>query len=163
MGLVKSNIVMSVVLGSLLLGMAGAANALTINSTVHGFVRDFGPQNGTGDGLNPSFVEVLNNNPGSQDRGIIEFDISTLTGPIGTATLNLTESINSLLASHSFDVFGFTGDGLLTNSDYAAGATALGSFNYFNQGTVNFDITGFINSQIALNDPLHFAGLRIVW
>jgi hypothetical protein len=141
------------------------ANAITIiPSTVHGFVRDNAPQSGAGNTLSPTTVEILNF-PGSfQDRGVIEFSIATLTSPVGSATLNLTRSITSgLPAPITFDVFGFTGDGVLTLGDYALTTFNLGSVNYFDELTVDFDVTSFINSQIALSDALQFSGILLVW
>jgi hypothetical protein len=140
------------------------ANAITIiPSTVHGFVRDNAPQSGAGNTLSPTTVEILNF-PGSfQDRGVIEFSIATLTSPVGSATLNLTRSITSgLPAPITFDVFGFTGDGVLTLGDYALTTFNLGSVNYFDELTVDFDVTSFINSQIALSDALQFSGILLV-
>jgi hypothetical protein len=141
------------------------ANAITIiPSTVHGFVRDSASQDGVGDALNPINVEVLNQPVGIQDRGVIEFSIATLTSPVGSATLNLTRTFTTNLpAPIIFDVYGFTGDGVLTVGDYVLTTFNLGSFNYFDELTVDFDVTSFINSQIDLNDALQFSGILLVW
>jgi hypothetical protein len=45
---------------------------------------------------------------------------------------------------------------------YGAG-TPLGSFSYQDEPTLSFNIANFINSQIALDDLAHSAGLLIVY
>ena len=140
------------------------SRATTITSTVHGFVADFGTQDGTGDGVNPITVEVANfGTSSSQVRGIIEFDISGISNSVSSAALVLPIAYNFLTTLQQFDVYGYTGDGLLTYSDYALSASLVGSFSadHSTTGPINFDVTDFINEQINLNNQ--FAGLEIVW
>ncbi len=142
------------------------ARAATINTTVHGTVRDTAPVNNSGDAAFSDFVQVANGaSGGSQDRGIIEFNISGLTSAVSSATLALPIAFNGLATTRNFEVFGFTGNGVLDFTDYQVSASLIGNFNVAaaQTGSINVDVTSFINAQIALNDPVHFAGFRIVW
>ena len=49
------------------------------------------------------------------------------------------------------DVFGYTGDGVLTLSDWFQGSL-LTSFSYSGEQTVTLDVTSFINSRVAAGD-----------
>jgi hypothetical protein len=142
------------------------ARALTLPSTVHGFVQDSsfgGPLDGVGDAGADWPVAVTNRSTAAfpfENRGIIEFDISSLTSPVASAELSLTRVFepNPFLAPHQIGVFGFTGDGIFSFSDYGLGVEFT-NFTYFNEDQITVDITSFINQQIAQNDPLHFAGM----
>ena len=151
-------------LGSVFVAPTGATAAMvTLNSMVHGVVRDFAPQDGLGD-ANGTNINVLNFVGSAQDRGVIEFDISSLTTPVTSAVLKLTQTSSNLIASRTFGVWGYTGNGTLENADYSpSGASVLGTFQHEVEPTENFDVTSFINLQIALNEPLHFASLLILW
>src|SRR5262249_49111743 len=142
-------------------------HATTITSTINGFATDFSPQDGFGDLNNPILVSVSNNFPvNKQDRGIIEFNISPLSGAVSSASLRLLITDNNVpVPGAVLAVFGYTGNGALSNSDYEISASSIGSFNVvvFQAGSISVDVTNFINAQIALNDPAHFAGFRIVW
>ena len=139
------------------------SQATTLNSVVHGTVVDGPPEDGTSDYTITTVVAAANypNGGGVQDRAVIEFDISSLTNPLSLATLDLTE-LNNLLGTRTFSVYGYTGDGALGTGDYLLG-TSLGSFDLTGPSTVHFDVTAFVNAQIALNDPLHFVGFQVVW
>ena len=165
--LLNKTLILLVVVGGIL-GHSFTSEATTIPSTIHGFARDLAPQDGTGDGTNPGGVEVLNGyGPlgAPQDHGIIEFDISGLSASISSATLTLPIVSNHLSVSTLFFLLGYTGDGLLTNNDYSSVTSGIGAFsiNPGQTGSLDFDVTSFINAQLALNDPLHFAGFSIEW
>jgi hypothetical protein len=135
------------------------AEAETINPTIYGSVRNTPQGQTTHVGVIPDAIRILNWGAGlPQDRGIIEFEIIALSQPLASATLNLFDTGSFLTSSHSFDVFGYAGDGLLTDADYSAG-TLIGSFNYFDKGSVAFDVTSFLNSQLGGS----YAAFRIVW
>ncbi len=57
----------------------------------------------------------------------------------------------------TIDVFGYTGDGALTVSDWAQG-TLLTSFSYSGERVVTLDVTSFISSAVAAGDA--FAGFN---
>jgi len=138
-----------------------SAHAVVIASTVYGSLVDALPQDGIADQLVPTFIQVFNDPAAArQSRGIIEFDISSLSSPISSATLNLSQANSDLTNVQTFSVYGFTGDGSIGSSDYGLGSF-LTSFDHQNEATEIIDITTFINSQILLNDANHFAGIQI--
>ncbi len=131
------------------------ALAVTIASTVHGFARetDMGAP-GTGGAI----VSVLDLIGGNTDHGVVEVDISSIPGSVQLAQLVLPVTSNNLITPTTFNVYGFVGDGFLTQSDFT-----LGSFIAFflldKQSTINVDVTSFINTQISLSTQ--FAGFNI--
>lgn len=159
-----------------------SSNAATINSTVHGTTVDFGtnfttPQDGVAEFRFVNFVEMQNQTnippPGFccsntiNGRGIVEFDISSISGPVSAASLGVSaNALTSFFAATTVtvNVFGFTGDGSLNLSDHStSGSTFLGTFGFSQgQASASFDVTSFINDQILLDDPLHFAGLQLL-
>jgi len=149
----------SVLLVASVVVQPSTGHATTINSTIHGFTADnVVPLDGLGDQANAFTVEVRPNG-----RGIIEFNIFGL-GPVSSATLTLPVTFNNLVATRSFDVLGYTGDGALTPNDYElpASPTSIGSFTVTPGAfdPVHVDVAAFINAQIALNAD--FAGFKVV-
>jgi len=143
----------------LLCSTAPDATASTREPVVDGIIRDGGPF-GAKDGipdvvLDGSVVQTLHV-PSFEDRGIIEFNLSGLSQPI----LNV-ELVLPVFASNPFpftiDVFGYTGDGALTLSDWAQGSL-LTSFSHSGEQTVTLDVTSFISSAVAAGDA--FAGFN---
>ncbi len=130
--------------GGVLVAPTGASAAI-INSTVHGLVLDIFPQDGTGDMIILDVVEIGNLVSGLQEHGVIKFDISSLTTPITSADLKLTQTGSILPGSRTFEVLGYTGNGTLELADYSPpGASVIGTFEHFNEATEEFDVTAFI-------------------
>jgi hypothetical protein len=92
-----------------------------------------------------------------EDRGVIEFDISSLAAPVGLATIDFTIALNSGVAPSIYELYGYEGDGdvSLTSGDFDAGTMIPGSgFTITNEavGTViSVDVTSSINSLIGLS------------
>lgn len=64
--------------------------------------------------------------------------------------------------AHLFGIYGYTGDGAITLSDYSSGALLSDvSINAGSLATITVDVAGLINALIALNDQ--YAGFRIGW
>ena len=166
-------------LGAFIVAPTGATAAtMTLESTVHGFVRDFGPLDQIGDYRHRSYVSVGNYElcavcGGYEDRAMIEFDLSSLTHPVTSAILRLTRTASDLTASRTFEVFGYIGDGNLNVADFATAASggfqSLGSFDYFNEPLVDFvgsgivNLTSFIAALAASQSAGDYAGLQIRW
>jgi len=132
------------------------ATVLTLNSHVQGFVRDSAPVNNT-----PNFaflgpVAVVNSTTFSggsvvrqtEDRGIVEFDISGLTDPATQVELLLTRTGNTLPPTQTMVVNGYTGNGAIELADFSAGSQ-VGSFSFSNETSITLNVTGFVNSQIG--------------
>jgi len=132
------------------------ALAVTISSTVHGFARE--TKEGQAGGTGGAIVSVLDIVDGNTDHGVVEVDIFSIPGSVQLAQLVLpvTSAMFSSLAT--FDVYGFVGDGILSQSDFTLG-TFIASFILGNQSTINVDVTSFINTQISLSTQ--FAGFNI--
>ncbi len=134
-----------------------SAQIVTIDSTVHGNVANPGAPVTDNTRLfiananSPSFT--------ARHRGIIEFDISGLACAVTLAELSLTNLgfifvSAPLSAGATINVLGYTGDGMLTESDFSEGAF-LTSFNHTlttNNFIVTLDVTSFINARIAASD-----------
>ncbi len=147
-------------------GQPSTGHATTIISTplAHGFAADNTvPQGGVGDQANALLFLVQDlAAPGSQHRGIVEFNIFGLT-PVSSAILRLPITQNGVTFAQNFLVLGYTGDGTIGNADYQIGASSISTFNVTpgQSGVISVDVTSFINAQIALNSP--FAGFRVQW
>ena len=59
----------------------------------------------------------------------------------------------------TYDVYGYVGDGVLSNSDFGLGSNVLPNVIYNNEPTLTLNVTAFINSLIANGD--NFAGFSI--
>jgi hypothetical protein len=124
---------------------SGIATAAVITPTVDGTVRDGldSPKDGTPDAvLENSIVQALDV-PQFEDRGIIEFDISSLSPSIQRVELTLTIFGSNGPFPFTIDVFTYAGNGILSLSDFNAGALFT-SFEYSGQTTVTLDVTKFI-------------------
>jgi hypothetical protein len=67
-----------------------------------------------------STVQALNV-PTMEDRGIIEFDMRSITGPVLKATLVLREFASTGPYPFRIDVYGYRGNGRLEVEDWARG------------------------------------------
>lgn len=103
-----------------------AAAATVINATVQGFLGD-ADLDGSPDGYGTNLLETFFVDP-REDRGFAEFDLSGLSGPLASASLNLTSTDSG--GSATISLYGYAGDGTISLSDWALGAsgTLLHSF-----------------------------------
>ena len=148
------------------------AHATTvISAAAFGYGYDYGHNHATAvphvggiaDGRTLNVINVSDYGTGStESRGLIEFNISFFTDPVASATLNLTREYSNLPSAATISVYGYTSTayGSIDTSDFYVG-TPLGSFTYFNEASVNFDVTSFINSNISLSK--NFVGLQLIW
>ncbi|WP_149753410.1 hypothetical protein [Rubripirellula obstinata] len=103
---------------------------------------------------------------GVEDRAVGEFDISSLSSSVAAATLNLNLTVNSGDTSIplNYDLFVFSGDGVVNASstaDVAAGVLA-DSFVISSEPTgsvIQIDVTSQLNQLIANGD--NFAGFNL--
>jgi hypothetical protein len=110
----------------------GHATTIVSGPLAHGFAADgtnTPPQDGLGEQANALLFAVDNHPfPGSQHRGIVEFNIFGLT-PVSSATLTLPITLNGLTSAQNFLVLGYTGDGTISDSDYQISASTITNFN----------------------------------
>lgn len=131
--------------------------------TVDGFVRDGlgSPKDGVPDDvIAGTTVQALDNLGVSfpfEDRGIIEFELPSLSGPLTGADLVLP--VFSAMGPYPFtiDVFTYTGDGVLSLSDFNAGSLYT-SFAYSGESVVTLDVTSFIGGLYTSGDD--YAGFN---
>lgn len=130
--------------------IVGSASVGSIAPTVDGSVLDglFGPKDGIPDRVGDGSVVQILDVPRFEDRGIIEFDISTVSGSITRVELVL--SVFGTMGPFPFtvDVFTYTGDGSLSLNDFSAGSFFT-SFQYSGEATVTLDVTPFIRALAA--------------
>lgn len=131
---------------------------LTITPSAHGTVSDTGLyKDGVGDIAYPNdpLVQAIHG-PALEYRGIVEFDISQVSQPVGHAELSLV--VNSpFVVPFAVSVYEYPGDGAVTLGDFAGG-TLLTSFPYTGQHQITVDITAGLNALITAH--AHFAGLN---
>ena len=92
---------------------------------------------------------------------IFEFDISTLTSPIVSATLNFTAT--AFAGATTVRVHSYDGDGLLTLADLSNVGLPEAEFLAVAGATpFNIDVTTFINTLTPVVFPPDYAGFEIV-
>ena len=140
-----------------LVGTASAENDQALSPVVDGVVRDglYSPKDGIADVIMANVVvQVLDVERESlpfEDKGILEFDVSTLSGPIISATLDLSVYSSNGPYPFNVDVFTYTGDGILSLNDFNTG-TLFHTFEYSGDETVQLDVTPFIKSIVSSGD-----------
>ena len=99
-----------------------------------------------------------------EKRGIVEFPIAGIPGPVGHAELHLP-LIGSVSGLFGLGVFSYAGDGGVTVSDFASGSFAalvpLGMNPPPPNGTITVDVTSAVNSLIAAHATVAGFNLRI--
>ncbi len=97
--------------------------------------------------------------PNFEARGIVEFDISSLSGTIFDATLLL--GVFRSLGPFPFDIdvfaYSSTANGSVGLDDWDAGLL-LTTFAHNGEGAVSLDVTSFVQGLVAANED--FAGFR---
>lgn len=152
----------ALLVGFLALVGNGSAVAITITPTVDGTVRDglTSPKDGIPDAaIESSVVQALDvSRPTSpfEDRGIIEFDVSG----VANQPVNLILPVFGSMGPFPFtvDVFSYTGDGLLTLSDFNQG-TLFTSFSFSGESNVVVDVTSAIADVLLAGGT--FAGFNL--
>lgn len=152
-------------LATFALAGAGTANAalVEIGASVDQTIGD-SDDDGVGDYLWNSddvFLRVFGT--GSVWRGAMEFDISSFspTDLIASTILNLRDEGTS--SDGRIDVYGYTGDGVITTDDASNTGDLVGSLSILNaEGTQDFavDVTAFIQALVASGE--NFAGFLLV-
>jgi hypothetical protein len=106
--------------------------------------------------LDGSIVQVLHV-PSMEHRGIIEFNISSLSRSISSAKLKL--SVFASTGPYPFDIgaFAYAGDGMLSADDWDRG-TPFTSFEYAGETRVTLDVTSVLQGIIA--SGADFAGFN---
>jgi hypothetical protein len=108
------------------------------------------PTEGFGDGrdvVEQSPVQVLNA-PQFEDRGIIEFNISNLSGPVSKATPRLSVYASSGPFPFAIGGFAYPGAGVLSVDDWDRGSMFT-SFQYAGEATVTLDVTAPLQTLVA--------------
>jgi hypothetical protein len=106
--------------------------------------------------LDNSVVQVLHV-PSFEDRGIIEFNISNILGPVSEAKLKLSVYASMGPFPFPIGVFAYPGDGALTVDDWDRG-TPFTSFEYAGEPTVTLDVTAPL--QALASSGATFAGFN---
>jgi hypothetical protein len=106
--------------------------------------------------LDNSVVQVLNV-PVFEDRGIIEFDISSLSGPIWEAKLKLSVYASNGPYPFTIGATAYQGDGVLAANDWNLGRLFT-SFQYSGEPAVTLDVTAPL--QALISSGATFAGFN---
>jgi len=137
------------------------ATAVVFTPTADGIVRDGldSPKDGVPDNvLEGSVVQVLDVDRAIrpfEDRGIIEFEISS----IRSTPVNLVLTTFSSVGPFPFtvDVFSYAGDGFLTLTDFNSGSLFT-SFLYSGESNISLDVSTVIQDLLSSNED--FAGFN---
>src|SRR5450432_2298179 len=115
----------------------------TISVTDARGIRDFG---NTG---NPILLTFLAVKDGTEDRTVLEYDVSSLSGIVPTTILNLPLSdIDPGGADGVLDVYTFFGNGTVAASDFNSG-TFFGSVHQnINVDTQHLDVTAAVQPAV---------------
>lgn len=124
------------------------AEAVVLGPTVDGTIFDFG------------YVNTIESVQAATDfsRGIIEFDMSGISSPVGNSFLRLYHNASSGPFPFLVDVFGYSGDGIMTFSDYNSGSFSNG-FLYNNEAVFDVDLTAAV--QDAVLNSYSFLGINL--
>jgi hypothetical protein len=135
----------------------GMAQAVILLPTVDGTLFDFG-DDGTVNFINSyESVQALNM-IGFDSRGIMEFDLDGVSGPVTNAFLRLYKIEALGPFPMSIDVYGYEGDGMLSSADYSDGFL-MSSFSYNNENTFDLDLTEHVEDVI--NNAYSFLGINL--
>src|SRR5258708_35098013 len=81
------------------------ARAVSIPGTVNGTIRIIGSLGGLVLGPNPDYIEVFHQND-DDSRGIVEFNISSLTAPVSSAHILLTRQDSGPFPTRTLNALG---------------------------------------------------------
>lgn len=126
---------------------AAHSEASSLDPVFSGNIRDI-PIDGIGDFLYPGQFQHGNLAAlDAEDRGIVEFDRNSLSS-VQSAHLVAAERFSSVGQSTFLTLYGYSGDGLFSLSDFSLGSK-LFSFEHKQGETLNLDVTDFVKSSIA--------------
>jgi hypothetical protein len=117
------------------------ATVRSLVAVVDGIVRD------GNEVLDGSIVQVLHV-PSMEDRGIIEFNISSLSRSISSAKLKLSVFASTGPYPFAIGAFAYAGDGMLSADDWDSG-TPFTSFQYAGETRVTLDVTRVLQGLVA--------------
>lgn len=145
---------MALIIISGTIGVASAEDVQSVLPVADGVVRDglYSPKDGIGDDVMERVVvqvlDVERDSLSFEDRGIIEFYVSEVSGSITNATLELSVFSSNGPYPFNIDVFTYAGDGILSLNDFNAG-TLYRTFEYSGENTVQLDVTSFLQSIVS--------------
>jgi hypothetical protein len=123
------------------------SQAIILVPTVDGTIFDF-DNNDTVDFINTTEgVQVLNS-LSLETRGIVEYDISSVTTPVSNAFLRfyLADALGPFPIG--IDVYSYMGDLAVTEPDYFAG-NLVTSFDHNNEAVIDVDLTVPVQDALA--------------
>lgn len=146
------------------LGAGAEAAIIVLDPAAYGQARDgvgLNPRDGVGEDTIPGVFGVLNVNPslGQEERGIAEYNLSSIAGPVLSASFDSGLGGGTLGATTTYSAYGYAGDGRLTVADFDVTSSAL-------LGTMpvvlafSYNVTNFINDLLANNES--FAGFTVL-
>lgn len=98
----------------------------------------------------------------TENKFAMEFDLSTIPAGnvVTSATLSWTELTDFLSPGNTHPLAGYTGDGLLTGTDFFGGVSLGQVANAVNDGRVSVDVTTFLADRVDAGDA--FVGFSVV-
>lgn len=144
---------------------APTASALELTSTAAGFAGTL-TTNCQSDANNLEIEILYNSYLSCQRHGIAEFSFAgTGLSSVSGAIVTLFDAGVGNMEGFSFavDLYGYAGDGQVTSSDFTVGSyfrTATWSRYGDPQGQFAFDVTDFVNAQLALGTEIIGVNLR---
>jgi len=134
------------------------STAVLIIPTVDGVVRDgflSDPKDGVPDFIISSSIVQALDVPTFEDRGIIEFNVSS----VSNEPVNLVLPVFASMGPFPFivDVSTYAGDGFLTLADFNAGSLFT-SFSYSGETSITLNVSSIIQDLLASNEV--FAGFN---
>lgn len=138
--------------------------AAVITSAAQAQIADLAPADGAPDvqfgGQNGDFSvsKVLGSQGIREDRGFAEFDLSSISGPIGAASLSATLTAAEGTYPRTLELYGYVGDGVIDFADFNAG-TLITSFSYDGVSNLQLDVTAFVASLLSAS--ANFAGFSL--
>jgi hypothetical protein len=125
-----------------------SAEAIVLGPTVDGTIFDFG------------YVNTVESVQAAIDfsRGILEFDMSGISDPVGNSFLRLYHNASLGPFPFQVDVFSYSGNGIMTADDYSSGSFSAW-FSYNNEAVFDVDLTATV--QDAVSNAYSFLGINL--
>lgn len=144
--------------------MITPAEAVVLMPDADGYLVDYW-RDGTIDYISEtSYVDILNQRVSpsfsAEEQGILEFDISGLSGPVSSAFLDL-DIMYSLIPSGypaTLGFYSYAGDGAISGSDHGMG-TLINLYDYNGEPNIQMDVTAPL--QNLVNDNENFMGFNL--
>ncbi len=133
------------------------AHALLLSPSADATIFDFDPKDGVPNFINHAGSQAFNG-PFGESRALLEFDLSSLSGSISSAILDLDVVAELGPYPMTLSVYAYSGDGFITNPDFGAG-DFLYNYDYQGESNVLLDLTSRINDYVGTGTS--FAGINI--